>query len=148
MKRNNLWQTFIFNWPAKVISLVMAVLLYLVVTFMTVQQREIDIPLQVVLPTSYIATSTIPENVKVIISGEDRAIHMIDPTSIEASVDFTFVSKEGVSAAPIVLSHADYPLTSEITIRVSPEQLRVFFVTSPTRVDGEFEIQDSHENRL
>ena len=50
MKLNDVWRAIMFNWPVKVFSLVLAIGLYLVVNYATMDQRKVEIPLQVLLP--------------------------------------------------------------------------------------------------
>ena len=85
MKPNNLWRAIIFNWPVKVFSLVLAIGIYLVVNYATLDQRKVDIPLQVVLPGGYEATSTILDSVTLVIRTDARHIGMIDPKIGRAS---------------------------------------------------------------
>lgn len=137
MKRSNLLQTIAYNWPVKVISLVMAAFVYLVVTFMTGNQRVVDLPLQVKLPETFVVASTLPQTVQVSIIGDDRAIHLIDPSSISATADFSVVTEAGVASVPVLLSYAEFSAPGKISITVTPEVVKASFITSPVSVQVE-----------
>jgi hypothetical protein len=127
MKRNKILQSVIFNWPVKILSLVFAISLFLVVRYTTVDQRHIEIPLEVTYPKGYLAASTIPRTVELIISGDERVIHLIDPSAVEASVDFSFVDAQGVSGSPVLLNYGDFHLYGDISFTTEPGILKVFF---------------------
>jgi YbbR domain-containing protein len=130
MKQNNFLRSVLFNWPVKILSLVFAISLYLVVAFAVSPEREVVLPLQVIVPRGFIAASSFPQTVTVTISGEDRIIHRIEPSLLVVSVDFSFVNAEGVASAPILISFKDSPLVSRVVYSVEPEVLRVFFIKS------------------
>ena len=131
MKRNSGWQALLQNWPVKIIASVMAIFLFFVVNYTTEVRREIDIPLKVTLPQMYDAASSIPATVTLIIIGKDQTVHLIEPSHITAEADFTLVAAEGVASAPVLLSQSDYPISSNIVLKVHPESLKVFFTAKP-----------------
>jgi hypothetical protein len=131
MKQNNLLRSVLFNWPIKVLSLVFAISFFLVVRYATLDSREVELPLHVINPKNFIASSALPNTILVKISGEDREIHLIDPSEILVSVDFSFVRQEGVASAPVVLDYGTTPYKTNITFAAEPEFLRVYFSPSP-----------------
>ena len=130
MKQNKFLQSVLSNWPVKIISVMLAIALYLIVQYSTVDHREVAIPLHVSLPSGYVAKSTIPNSVKLVISGDEAVIYLIDPSSITASADFSSVQDEGVTSVPVFLSYREYPLHGDIMIAADPEFLKVFFVVA------------------
>lgn len=130
MKQNKFLRSVLFNWPVKILSLVFAIALYLVVAFTVAPEREVVLPLQVIVPRGFIAASSFPQTVAVTISGEDLIIHRIEPSLLIVSVDFSFVKNEGVASAPILISFKESPLVNKVVYSVEPEVLRVFFIKS------------------
>lgn len=128
MKQNKLLRSVLFNWPVKILSVVFAVALYLIVNYAVSPQREVVLPLQVIAPQGFIATSSFPQTVAVTISGDDRIIHRIEPSLLVVSVDFSFVKEEGVASAPILISTKESPLAADAIYMVEPEVLRIFFI--------------------
>ncbi len=131
MKQNNLLRSVLFNWPIKVLSLVFAISFFLVVRYATLDYREVELPLHVINPKNFIASSALPDTILVKISGEDRDIHLIDPSELSVFVDFSFVRQEGVASAPVVLDYGTAPLKTNIAFTAEPEFLRVYFSPLP-----------------
>jgi len=139
MKPNNLWRAIIFNWPVKVFSLVLAIGIYLVVNYATLDQRKVDIPLQVVLPGGYEATSTILDSVTLVIRTDARHIGMIDPSVLTATADFSSVDSEGAHSVPILLSAPPSFFDVEVSFSTDPEGGRIYvagIATTPTAQDA------------
>jgi len=137
MKPNKLWRTMLFNWPVKVFSLLLAISIYLVVNYATLDQRSVEIPLHVVLPNTYVATSTVPDSVTLKIKADERYIGMVDTTAIKATVDYSMVDTEGVSSAPVVLAAEPSYFDIEISFSTDPETIRIYFQKSEMPVQVE-----------
>ena len=128
MKLNKNLQTILYHWPAKVLSLVFAICIYLFIQYSTIGARVVTIPLDVLLPTGYVAVSLVPESVEVKIRGDEDVIYLVDPNSILASIDFTFVHDEGISSAPIVLVYDENVFESGgVSVSPNPSQYRILF---------------------
>lgn len=127
MKPNKLWRSLLGDWPIKVFSLLLAVSVYVVVNYATLDSRRVEIPLYVTMPVGYEATSTIPESVSLHIRADERYIGMIDPTAIRATADFTVVSEDGVASVPILLEASASYVDIEVSFTTDPDIVRVFF---------------------
>lgn len=128
MKLNKYLQSMLYHWPAKVISLVFAVCIYLFIQYSTIGSRVVTIPLDVQLPSAYVASSLVPNSVEVQIRGNDDIIYLIDPNSIKASIDFSFVKREGIANAPVLLVYEENVFESGgISISANPSQYRILF---------------------
>jgi pyridoxine 5'-phosphate synthase PdxJ len=142
MKLNDLWRTILDNWPIKVFSLLLAIGVYVIISFATLNTRTVEIPLEVRFPAGYEAASTVADSVMLHIRADERYIGMIDPTAIEAVVDYSWVSQEGVATAPVLL-HAEPSFVSiDVSFTTQPETLRVLFKKKAQQqldnpVDGE-----------
>ena len=130
MKPNKLWRTILFNWPTKVFSLLLAIGLYLVVNYATLDQRKMEIPLQVIIPSGFSSTSTVPETVTLVIKADERYIGLIDSTAIKAKADYSTVDTEGVSSAPVVLTAEPSYFDVEVSFSTEPEIIRIYFQKS------------------
>lgn len=118
------------NWQAKIICLLLAILIYFLALNSVQTRREITIPLNVVLPASYTATSIVPESVNVVIKGTEDRIYMVDPKSMSASADFSKVNREGVSSVPVVLDLSSYIgqlSLDKVSIYPEPSSIKVYF---------------------
>jgi len=127
-KLNKHLQAFLYNWPAKVLSLVFALLVYAFIQYSTLGARVVTLPLSVTLPSNYEAQSLVPSSVEVSIRGNEDIIYLINPNSIQASVDFSAVNKEGIATAPVILVFDEQLFDSaEIALEASPIQYRILF---------------------
>lgn len=127
-KSNKSLQAFLYNWPAKVLSLAFALLVYAFIQYTTLGDRVVTIPLSVSLPTQYEAQSLVPTSVEISIRGNEDIIYLIDPNSILASVDFSNVKKEGIATAPVILVYDEQVFDSaDIALLANPTQYRILF---------------------
>ncbi|HOE89534.1 MAG: hypothetical protein BWY50_00442 [Spirochaetes bacterium ADurb.Bin315] len=129
MKRLNKYlQGFLVNWPAKVLSLLLAVAVYAFIHYSTIGARSVTIPITVLLPERMEAQSLVPDSIDVEIRGDEHIIYLINPDSITAVVDFSKVEKEGITTANVILTHdREVFERSEITLKASPSSVRVLF---------------------
>ncbi|NBK20705.1 MAG: hypothetical protein EOM68_01615 [Spirochaetia bacterium] len=128
MKLNKYLQNMLYHWPAKMISLVFAICIYLFIQYSTTGARVVTIPLDVQLPSGYVAMSLVPESVEVAIRGNEDIIYLIDPNSIKASINFAFVQSEGIAIAPVVLLYEENVFISgSVSVSPTPSQYRVLF---------------------
>ena len=137
MKLNDMWRAIMFNWPVKMFSLVLAIGLYLVINYATLDQRKVEIPLQVRMPVGYEATSTVPASVMLIIKSDARHIGLIDPSAITAIADFSAVDSEGAVSVPVLLEADRSYLTVEVSLATDPEVVRVYFSQAETADGGD-----------
>jgi hypothetical protein len=128
MKLSKYLQSFLVNWPAKVLSLVFALLVYVFIQYSTMGARVVTIPVKVSLPPTLEAQSLVPTSVEVIIRGNEDVIYLIDPNAIKASIDFSAVEQEGISTALVVLSYEERVFDSAgISLVANPNQYRILF---------------------
>ncbi len=121
-------QAFLYNWPAKVLSLVFAMLVYALIQYTTLGARVVTLPLLVDLPAQYEAQSLVPSSVEVSIRGNEDIIYLINPNAIQASVDFSAVKQEGIATAPVILVYDEQLFDSaEIALTANPTQYRILF---------------------
>ena len=128
MKLNKYLQNMLYHWPAKVLSLVFAVCIYLFIQYSTIGARVVTIPLDVRMPSGYEAASLVPESVEVKIRGNEDVIYLINPNSIMASINFSFVQNEGIFSAPVVLMYEENIFESGgVSVSPNPSQYRILF---------------------
>lgn len=128
MKLNKHLENLLYHWPAKMISLVFAICIYLFIQYSTVGARVVTIPLDVELPSGYEAMSLVPESVEIAIRGNDDIIYLIDPNSIMASLDLSFVRQEGIASAPVLLTYEENVFESGgVSVSPNPSHYRILF---------------------
>ncbi|MGE4584783.1 MAG: CdaR family protein [Sphaerochaeta sp.] len=128
MKLNKYVQSLLYNWPAKVLSLVFALLVYAFIQYSTVGARLVTIPLTVKLPQTMDAKSLVPNSVQVSIKGNEDIIYLVDPNAIEASIDFSTVTEEGIATRVVVLKYDQQMFDNAgIALLADPTQYRILF---------------------
>jgi hypothetical protein len=136
MKMNNLLRTISHNWPIKVFSLLLAVALYLVIHFTTMATVTLFIPLRVIEPVGFSATSTVDDSVELSIYGDKKYIYLINPSAIEATADFSTVSKSGVATRDVMLSYDDTLFDIELNFTTDPESVKIFYQDNDNLEEG------------
>ena len=128
--RSKFFQKIFYNWQAKIISFLLAVFVYFILMFSIQNSRTITLPVEVVLPEGYVATSNVPTSIDLVIQGTEDQIYLVDVSRISLKVDFSKVDRVGVSYATVNIDMQDlssYVDTSAISIYTKPSQVRVYF---------------------
>lgn len=125
---NKYLQRFLVNWPAKVLSLLLALVVYAFIHYSSIGARSVTIPITVLLPEQMEAQSLVPASIDVEIRGNEHIIYLISPDSITAVADFSKVDKEGITVANVRLTYEEEVFKrGEITLKASPSSVRVLF---------------------
>ncbi len=128
--RSKLLQKLLYNWQAKLLCFLLAVLVYFVLVFSIQTSRTVTLPVEVKLPSNYVAQSNVPTSVNLVIQGTEDQIYMIDVSQISLTADFSTVNREGVNYATVQINtngleyHIDM---SALHVYTEPSQLRVYF---------------------
>ena len=128
--RSKFFQKLFYNWQAKTLCFLFAVLVYFILVFSIQTERTVTLPVSVKLPASYKAESNVPKSVKLVIQGTEDQIYMIDVSEISLSADFSSVNREGVNYATVQINtnelekHVD---VSSLNIYTVPSQLKIYF---------------------
>jgi YbbR domain-containing protein len=89
------------NWPAKVISVAIALILFVFNRMNTLGIRSLSVPLTVETGDTLIPASSYPENVRIRMRGEDDGIKSVIESDIEAYIDLSKRETEGWYRAPV-----------------------------------------------
>lgn len=100
MKMPNVRKLF-DQWPAKVLALAAALLLFLFNRFDSLQVRTFAIPLRLVTDTALVPAQEFNHRVKVTIRGANELVSGVSDADLEALVDYSGHQGEGVFNAPI-----------------------------------------------
>jgi len=112
------------NWPAKIISLAGAIVLFLFYRINTFDERFFSIPLQINTPSGLTLAAPHPQNVRVTLRGETESIFTILEEDIRAIVEFKTEVTEGVIRAPVEIKRFGSSLNVEpLEIRVDPSEI-------------------------
>ena len=127
MPKSNFLHGLVHNWPAKILSLVTALLIFFLIQMVTASERSFYIPLDVSLPENYIVENTIPDQIKLIIKGPEKDIYRIIPEQITSSVNFMDADSDGVHIRSVIIN-TDMVVgdTDMVTYEPDPGSVKLF----------------------
>jgi YbbR domain-containing protein len=101
MTFKNLTDKILENWPAKIICLTLAVLLFLFYRMSALDQRFFSVPLVIETNGDLVPASPYPRMVKIGLRGEANSINPILEEDVVAFLDLSKFNKEGEVRVPI-----------------------------------------------
>jgi YbbR domain-containing protein len=107
------------QWPAKVLALAAALLLFLFNRFDSLQVRTFSVPLRLLTDTALVPAQEFSHRVKVTLRGTDELVSAVTEADLEALVDYSGHQGEGVFSAPIQVNRrgaAAENTTLEVTV--------------------------------
>jgi len=114
------------NWPAKVLSIALALILFVFHEMSTLTTRTIIVPLTVETNAALTPGSDYPRNVRVRLRGESEGVKAILDSDIEAYIDFSKHESEGQYRAPVQIRRKGSALIPEpLEITVNPLEISV-----------------------
>lgn len=121
---------FLTKWKICTLCFLFALALYIAVYFSGSAEREIAMPLEVILPEGFEASSLLPTEATVVIKGRERQIYMLDVSRLRLFADFSRVDRKGVAAVPVMIDYADmlnYVNLSDLSIFTNPAIVKIYF---------------------
>lgn len=114
------------NWPAKIISVAAAIILFLFYRATSLEERFFSVPLDIRINESYAVSSTLPSSVKVTLRGSEDNIFLVLEDDIEVYADFTVHAAEGQFLEPVKFRKTGSAQNIEnLEIRVEPSEIKL-----------------------
>ena len=114
------------NWPAKVLSIALAIVLFIFHRMNVLENRFFSVPLYPELNNVLTPANSYPRMVRVSLRGEANSIFPILEEDIEAYIDLTRYSKKGNYRAPVQIRRRGTALGVEpLEITVDPPEVSV-----------------------
>jgi YbbR domain-containing protein len=114
------------NWPAKVLSVALALILFVFHEMSTLTTRTIIVPMTVETNSALAPGSAYPRNVRVRLRGESEGVKAISDSDVEAYLDFSSRESEGQYRAPVQIRRKGTALVPEpLEITVNPLEISV-----------------------
>jgi len=121
LKINSILMVLLRNWPAKIISLIAAILLFQFNRNFNLEEHPLYIPLSIKLHPDYAIAEPIREKISVIVKGDpDIDIQQITPEDIEVYIDLMNVDREGEYTVPI-----QYRKISPFIKKIEPLEIKI-----------------------
>lgn len=128
MKLNERVNRLLENWPAKVISLVLAIFIMFLYNLTRLDQRLITVPLNVSESRSFVPSTEFPKTVRISIRGDRDQIYRIREADIVATLDVTRYTAEGVYRVPVKLERrGDARDIDPLELHADPAEIPIAF---------------------
>lgn len=138
MKREELLQRLMHNWPAKILSVAAALVLFLLNRMSSLDERFLSVPLTLSTNENMMPASQYPRAVRVTLRGDANSIFLILEGDLQAYVDLSEYTSEGVYKAPVLIRKTGTALDIDpLEIRPDPMEITVALEQKVVR---EFEI--------
>lgn len=125
---------WIENWPAKTLALVVALLLFLMNRFESLETRVYTVPLRLVTDTALVPAQEYDAHVKVTVRGAKEVMGLVTDSDLEATVDFSDHQGEGVFSAPILVTRkGNAAETQALEVSVQPMVLSLHLEAKESR---------------
>lgn len=133
LKSRRLVERITNNWPAKILSVVAAILLFLFYRISTLQERYLSVPLHVLTNDALVPANPLPDVVGVTLRGKADSIFLVHEQDINAYVDLSNYRLPGVYRAPIKIDRKGSSVASDIEIKVNPLEVTVTLAQKATK---------------
>jgi YbbR domain-containing protein len=112
------------DWPAKVLSVALALVLFVFHRMSLLEERFLSVPLQVETNKSLTPASSYPRMIRVTLRGDANTIYPILEEDVEAYMDLTKYTEKGIYRAAIQIRKKGTALAAEpLEIGVDPLEL-------------------------
>jgi hypothetical protein len=126
LKSRRFVESIFSNWPAKIISLAAAALLFLFYRVNTMDERFFSVPLEVDPPAGLAISKPYPKSARVTLRGKEEAIFSVIEEDVEVYADFGRFQSEGQYRIPVRVVRRGSSLNIEpLDIRVEPAEISV-----------------------
>lgn len=123
------------NWPAKVLSLAIAILLSLFHKISVLEERYFSVPLQIETAEGLLPSGPYPKMVRLSLKGEANSLYPIQESDIEAYADLSKYKSPGLYRAPIQVRRMGTAVgIANLEIQVDPLEVMVPLDHSMTKV--------------
>lgn len=103
MTLGELVQRLLRNWPAKILSVVAAIFLFLFYTVNSLEELSLTVPLSLRIADGYLPSTAYSRSVRVTIRGDHESLNRILEEDIEAVANYSAYEEEGEYTVPIEL---------------------------------------------
>ena len=126
MKLKKIGEYIINNWPVKILSIALALLLFFFCRLNTTESHYIVIPLEVMLNNDLVVADPYPAEIRVTLRGKSENFFLINEKDITAYVDFSSKEKSGYYRGPVRIKKRGNALQADLLeVKVDPREVRL-----------------------
>jgi YbbR domain-containing protein len=121
-----IFEKIIENWPAKVLSVVLAIILFVFHQISTLQEESFSSPLIIESNGQLVPSNSYEESVRVTLRIDERNINAIDREDIEIYVDLMNMENPGTYHVPVLVRKTGTAVgVDPLEIRVNPSEIEI-----------------------
>jgi hypothetical protein len=126
LRRRRVLERFFADWPAKIISVAAAILLFLFYRINTMEERVITTALKADPPPGLAISKPYPRSARITLRGREENIFSVLEEDLEVYADFDSIDGEGQYRLPVrVLRKGTSVNVEPLEIRVEPSEVSV-----------------------
>ncbi len=126
MSKKSLRARIVADWPAKVLSLAVAILVFTFYRLNRLEDRYVSVPLAVTVGDEFVPSSSLPRSVRLTLRGESNSLVTILEEDLRASVDLSRATSEGFYKAPVLVEKRGSALgVDPLEITIDPPEIAV-----------------------
>lgn len=126
MKSKEILDRLVKNWPAKVLSIAAAVIIFMFYRVSSLQERYFSVPLHILLDEHFIPSGSYPKAVRIALRGKGENIFLIQEDDIDATADLTRYQNEGIFRVPVHVEKKGSALYADaLEVQVDPIEVTV-----------------------
>ena len=136
MRIKSIASGLIANWPSKILALTAAVLMFVFNRMNNLRERELEVPLEVILPRGFVVAAPYPEMVIIAIRGDDEGdILSVAAEEFWVFVDLSDLTTEGEYQLPVRYTRRGSAIDSTVFVaRVEPTEISVTVEDELTKI--------------
>jgi hypothetical protein len=120
-------ELLISNWPAKIISVAAALVLFMFYRINTLEERFFSVPLTVDPPVGLSVANPYPRSVRIRLRGREETVFPILEDDIKVHADFARIKSEGEFRVPLRVSLGSTALgVAPLEIKVEPTEITLY----------------------
>ncbi|MDR1929301.1 MAG: hypothetical protein LBQ44_01605 [Treponema sp.] len=139
------------KWPAKVLSLVAAIIFFIFHHMSGLEERFFSVPLRLEISNDLVPSSPYPKNIRISLRGDANSIFPVNEADVEAYLDLTKYREPGSYKAPVQVRKTGTALeTDSLEIGVDPMEITITLDTKISKTvsltpDLDGSLEDGYE---
>jgi YbbR domain-containing protein len=129
-----IFEKVIENWPAKVLSVVLAIILFVFHQISTLVEESFSSPLSIESSGQLVPSNNYEQSIRVTLRSEERNIDAVDQEDIEVYVDLMKMQTPGTYRVPVLVRKTGTAVgVDPLEIRVNPAEIEIVLDNSTAK---------------
>jgi hypothetical protein len=124
VSRKGFWVRVFADWPAKVLSIAAALLMFFFYRLNRLEDRFVSVPLSVTVNDEFVPSNALPRSVRLALRGESSSLFSVLEDDLRASVDLSAARGEGLVHSVVVVEKKGSALGIDpLEVRAEPSEV-------------------------